>query len=143
MTCLIMCLLCCIIMPEPSQWQTLGLSIESIASAFSTFINIGGRIETLRYGEKDIKYIRIKQENPETLQSALDSVAADKTEKVFVLGLYEIVDFVPHYTNTFYAYDCDISKLIESNVKKYICFSEYVCYDAALRFLHEGVEPEK
>lgn len=123
--------------------KNLGLSIESIASAFSTFINIGGRIETLRYGEKDIKYIRIKQENPETLQSALDSVAADKTEKVFVLGLYEIVDFVPHYTNTFYAYDCDISKLIESNVKKYICFSEYVCYDTALRFLHEGVEPEK
>lgn len=123
--------------------RNLGMPLEEIAAAFSTFINIGGRIETLRYGQKDIKYIRIKQENPETLQSALDSVAADKREKVFVLGLYEIVDFVPHYTNTFYAYDCDITKLIESNVKKYICFSEYVCYDTALRFINEGVAAEK
>ncbi len=123
--------------------KNLGLALEDISSAFATFINIGGRIETLRYGKKDIKYIRIKQENPETLQSALDSVAADNNEKVFVLGLYEIVDFVPHYTNTFYAYDCDVSKLIDSNVKKYICFSEYVCYDTALRFINEGVEPEK
>jgi hypothetical protein len=120
----------------------LGLKMAEIARAFTSFINIGGRIETLRYRGKEIKYIRIKQENPETLQSALDSVASDKTEKVIVLGLYELVDFDPHYTNTFYAYECDISKLAASGVKKYVCFSEYVCYDTALRFLYDGVDEE-
>jgi hypothetical protein len=121
----------------------LGLKIEDIASAFASFKNVGGRIESIRYHKRVIKYIRIKQENPETLQSALDSVANDKNEKVFVLGLNEIVDFDPHYTNTFYAYDCDLKNLINSNVAKYVCFSKYVCYDTALRFIYEGVDEEK
>jgi UDP-N-acetylmuramyl tripeptide synthase len=120
----------------------LGFKIENISAAFTSFINIGGRIESIRHHKKDIKYIRIKQENPETFQSALDSVANDSTEKIFVLGLNEIVDFYPHYTNTFYAYDCDLTKLVNSNVKKYICFSQYVCYDTALRFIYEGIDKE-
>lgn len=122
---------------------SLGLKIEDIAAAFASFKNVGGRIESIIYRKKVIKYIRIKQENPETLQSALDSVANDKNEKVFVLGLNEIVDFDPHYTNTFYAYDCDLKNLINSNVAKYVCFSKYVCYDTALRFIYEGVDEKK
>ena len=32
---------------------------------------------------------------------------------------------------------------INSNIKKYIAFSEYVCYDTANRFIYEGVEKDK
>jgi len=120
----------------------LGLKIENIAESFKSFKNVGGRLESIRYNKKDIKYIRIKQENPETLQSAIDSVANDKNEKIFILGLNEIVDFDPHYTNTFYAYDCDLTNLKNSNVTKYVCFSKYVCYDTALRFIYEGINEE-
>ena len=58
--------------------DTLGLTKEQMQHSFNTFINIGGRIETIKYKDKELKYIRIKQENPETLQSAIDVVANDK-----------------------------------------------------------------
>ena len=120
----------------------LGLSSNEIQHAFDTFVNIGGRIETIKYKDKELKYIRIKQENPETLQSAIDVVANDKSEKTFILGLCIIKDEPPHYTNTFYSYDCNFSELVNSNVKRYIAFSEYVSYDTANRFIYEGVDPD-
>ncbi len=121
----------------------IGISKEEIQLAFNSFINIGGRIETVRYKDKEIKYIRIKQENPETLQSALDVVSNDKEEKTFILGLCIIKDEPPHYTNTFYAYDCNFTPLVNSNVKKYICFSKYVSYDTANRLIYENVDMDK
>lgn len=121
----------------------LGLTKEQMQHSFNTFINIGGRIETVKYKDKELKYIRIKQENPETLQSAIDVVANDKSEKTFILGLCIIKDEPPHYTNTFYAYDCNFTPLVNSNIKRYIAFSEYVCYDTANRFIYEGVEKDK
>jgi hypothetical protein len=57
------------------------------------------------------------------------------------LGLCPLVDMIPHYANSFYAYDCDLSKLVESDVEKYFCFSDHVCYDTANRFIYEGVDP--
>ena len=48
-----------------------------------------------------------------------------------------------HYVNTFYAYDCDFGKLIKSDVERYFCFSERVCYDTANRLIYEGVDPSK
>ena len=118
----------------------LGLTKEQMQKSFDSFINIGGRIETIRYKDKELKYIRIKQENPETLQSAIDVVANDKTEKTFILGLCIIKDEPPHYTNTFYAYDCNFSELVNSNVKRYIAFSKYVSFDTANRLIYEGVD---
>ena len=53
------------------------------------------------------------------------------------------MDFHPHYTNTFYTYDCDFSGLIDSDVSHYICFSGTVAYDAALRLMYAGVPREK
>lgn len=120
--------------------KTFGISENEIQEAFKNFKNISGRLETLHYKNKVIKYIRIKQENPETLQSALDYISCDKIPKIFVLGLEELKDFAPYYTNTFYAFDCNLDKLISSNVQRYICFSEAVAYDSANRLIYAGID---
>ena len=120
-----------------------GVAESDCLAAMEKFVNIGGRLESLNFGSKTVNYIRMKQENPETLQSALDHIANDKTEKIFMLGLDELVDFDPHYTNTFYAFDCDFDKLIDSHVSRYICFSGTVAYDAANRLVYAGVPKEK
>ena len=85
----------------------------------------------------------MKQEDPETVQSAINVIANDPSEKVFMLGLDELKDFEPFYTNTFYTYDCDFRKLVNSNVSKCICFSGTVAYDAALRMLYDGFDKDK
>ncbi len=113
------------------------------AAAFSTFKNVGGRFEILKYKDKTIKYMRIKQENPETLQTCINIMAADKGKKMICLGLCPLIDQIPHYTNTFYAYDCDFSDLVAGDVEKYFCFSERVCYDTANRLIYEGVDRDK
>ncbi len=120
-----------------------GVSKEDIRKAFPTFELVGGRLESLYAGSKEIKYIRMKQENPETLQSAINLIADDKRDKVFVLGLGEITDFDPFYTNTFYTWDCDFRKLVESEMEKCICFSDKVVYDAALRVRFDGMDESK
>ena len=117
-----------------------GISPADAAKAFSSFKNVGGRYEVLKYKGKTIKYMRIKQENPETLQSTLNVIASDKESKMVILGLYPVADYVPYYTNTFYAFDCDFSGVVSSGVEKYFCFSDPVCYDAADRLLYEGVD---
>ncbi len=116
----------------------LGIDKERIAAALSSFVNQKGRTETFRYKDKEIHYIRIKQENPETLQSSFDVVAEDSRKKVLLLGLMAVVDFVPHYTNTFYAYDCNVEQLLNSNVEKIICFGKPIAYDVATRFSYEA-----
>lgn len=123
--------------------RNFGVSEEKINEAFTDFALQGGRMETIHYKGKDIKYLRMKQENPETVQSAINVIADDKDEKVFMLGLDELVDFEPHYTNTFYTFDCDFRHLIDSNVSKCICFSGTVAYDAALRMLYDGFDSRK
>ena len=120
-----------------------GLPVDKVVQGCSEFVNIGGRMEDIQTGDKTIHYLRMKQENPETLQSALDYIAADKRKKIFMLGLDELTDFHPHYTNTFYAFDCDLEKLVESNVERFICFSGTVSYDAALRLVYAGADPEQ
>lgn len=123
--------------------REFGVPEEKISEAFEDFVNIGGRMETIQAGGKSIKYLRMKQENPETVQSALNVIADDPEEKLFMLGLDELVDFEPHYTNTFYTFDCDFRRLIASNVSRCICFSGTVAYDAALRMLYDGFDPDK
>jgi UDP-N-acetylmuramyl tripeptide synthase len=119
------------------------ISPTNASESFKAFKNIGGRFEILHYKDKVIKYMRIKQENPETLQSALNVMAFDSEEKMLALGLYPIEDFVPFYTNTFYAFDCDFKPLVQSQVERYLCFSEHVSYDTANRLIYEGVSKDK
>ena len=120
-----------------------GASSDVISEAFADFALQGGRMETVKVGTKEIKYLRMKQENPETVQSALNVLADDPTPKIFLLGLDELVDFDPHYTNTFYTFDCDFRRLIASGIERCICFSGTVAYDAGLRMLYDGFAEEK
>lgn len=113
------------------------------AKAFGSFKNVGGRFEILKYKDKTIKYMRIKQENPETLQTCINVMAADREKKMVCLGLCPLIDLIPHYTNSFYAFDCDLSGLVKSDVEKYFCFSEAVCFDTANRLIYEGVDRSK
>ncbi len=120
----------------------LGLTNDELQKSFITFKNISGRMEILKYKTKVLKYIRIKQENPETLQTALDYIAKDKEPKILLMGLEELRDFSPYYTNTFYAFDVDFESLKENNIKRYICFSEAVAYDTANRMIYAGIDKD-
>ena len=123
--------------------KNFGIEDEQIQNAFENFVNPLERREVLKYKNKEIKYLRMKQENPETLQSALDTISLDKTPKAVLIGLYEIKDFYPFYTNTFYFFDCNFNKIAQTDVEKYIVFSKSVCYDAANRMVYAGAEKEK
>lgn len=120
-----------------------GLDISRLSKHFDSFHNIGGRNEVLHYKGKTITYMRFKQENPETLQTVLNYAAQDPAPKVVCLGLYPLKDYVPYYTNSFYLYDCDASNLLNSNIEKFYCFSDVVCYDTANWLIYEGVNPDK
>jgi UDP-N-acetylmuramyl tripeptide synthase len=120
-----------------------GIEPEEAAKTFGAFKNVGGRFEILKYKNKTIKYMRIKQENPETLQTSINVMAADPERKMVCLGLCPLIDMIPHYANSFYAFDCDLSKLAASDVESYFCFSEAVCYDTANRLIYEGVDKSK
>lgn len=119
------------------------IQYEDIQKGFETFVNPADRREEYKYKNKTIKYFRIKQENPETFQNALDTVARDKSKKAVWMGLYEIKDFPPAYTNTFYFFDCDFKGVVNSNVEEYVCFSKSVAYDTANRMMYAGAEKEK
>lgn len=120
-----------------------GFSDEGIRRSVEAFTLQTGRVEDLVAGGKTIHYLRIKQETPVTLQSALNVTTADPEEKIVVFDLSELVDFIPNYTGVYYAYDCDYSGLLAANVTRYICMSNVVCYDEATRLVLEGVDPGK
>lgn len=120
-----------------------GVSVEDCVRALESFVNVGGRVDSLDYRDKHIKYMRFKQENPETLTNFINIIASDPEEKVVVIGFGTINDFDPHYINSFYAFDCDLSALERSNVSKYIFVTDTVCYDAANSFIYGGVDPDK
>ena len=77
------------------------ISPAEAAKAFGEFKNVGGRFEILKYKGKTIKYMRIKQENPETLQTCINVMAADPEKKMVCLGLCPLIDMIPHYANSF------------------------------------------
>ena len=121
--------------------EIAGIEPEEAAKAFADFSNISGRYETIHYKGKNIKYMRFKQENPETLQNFINVIASDPAEKVIVVGYGTVNDIIPSYINSFYGFDCDFSKMIRSNVKKFLCVTDTVCYDAANSFMYGGVDP--
>ena len=59
------------------------------------------------------------------------------------MGLYEIKDFPPAYTNTFYFFDCDFKKCVSDLVEEYVCFSKTVAYDTANRMIYAGAKENK
>jgi len=129
--------LCCAVVRE------LGVDWASLQRSFDSFSNVDGRLEEFRYRDKRIRYSRIKQENPETLQSAINDVAADPESKVVIFGLQLVHDIIPHYTNTAYAFDCDLGALFAGPVEGCLCFGATNCYEAAVRLIYAGFPQEK
>jgi len=120
-----------------------GIDNDPLTRAFETFSNVGGRLEDFTFGNQSVRYLRMKQENPETVQSAIDTIAADESAKVLVVGLQSIGDIIPHYTNTAYVFDCDFQKLLTGDVEACICFGPPTCYDMATRLVYAGMPADK
>jgi hypothetical protein len=59
------------------------------------------------------------------------------------MGMYEVKDFLPHYSNTFYFFDCDFAPIAKTPVERYIVFSSTVSYDTANRIRYAGGEGDK
>ena len=118
-----------------------GISEKKAAEAFADFKNIAGRIESIEYKGKSIKYMRSKQEAPETLQNFIDVIAADPAEKAVVIGFGTVDDITPYYINSFYGYDCDFSALADAGVRKFLCVTDTICYDSANCLIYGGVDP--
>lgn len=123
--------------------RDFGLTDEQIEAGFASFQNPNERRDAMTYHGKRIQYLQFKQENPETLQNALRTIAEDPGPKAIFIGLHEICDFDPHYTNTFYFFDCNFEDIARTPVEKYIVFSRTVAYDTALRLRYAGADPEK
>ncbi len=123
--------------------RNLGLSDETIRDGIACFVNPAHRREVLTYRGKHIHYLRMKQENPETLQSALDTIAEDKSEKAVFMGMYEVKDFLPYYSNSFYFFDCNFTPIAKTPVERYVVFSTTVCYDTANRIRYAGAPEER
>ena len=126
-----------------SVCKKLNITDDKIEEAFISFVNPADRRETYTYHGKTIRYLRIKQENPETFQNALDTVFRDKDKKALYIGLYEVKDFKPAYNNSFYFFDCDFKKIVNTDVEKYVSFSKTVAYETANRMLYAGIKKDK
>ncbi len=123
--------------------RNIGLSDSEIQKGFSTFSNPASHDDVIRYKNKEIHYLRGKQENPEALQSQLDIIANDKREKAVFVGMYRVSDFYPHYAGSFYLFDCDFAPVVASNATHFVAFSATVAHDIAARFLLAGADKEK
>lgn len=123
--------------------RNLGLDDDTICKAIACFVNPAHRRETLTYHGKHIKYLRMKQENPETLQSALDTIAEDTSRKAIFMGIHEVKDFLPYYSNSFYFFDCDFTPIANTPVERYVVFSTTVCYDTANRMRYAGAPEDR
>ena len=122
--------------------RNFGLTDEQIQVGFSSFKNPASHDDKFTFKGKEVRYLRGKQENPEALQSELDIIAADKRTKAVFIGLHEITDFHPHYSGSFYFFDCNFKSIVESNVEKFVAFSTTVAGDIASRMILAGAPAE-
>ena len=56
--------------------RRLGLSDAQIRNALAAFVNPAHRREVLRYHGKQIHYLRMKQENPDTIKKRVQRLKA-------------------------------------------------------------------
>ena len=120
--------------------RNIGLGDKEIQNGFRSFANPASHETVLQYKDKEIHYLRGKQENPEALQSQLDIISADKRQKSVFVGMYAITDFYPHYGGSFYFFDCDFTSVVNSNVEHYVAFSSTVANDIASRMILAGAD---
>ena len=118
--------------------RKIGLDDREIQNGFASFANPASHEDVIYFKGKEIHYVRGKQENPEALQSQLDIISADKRKKAVYVGMYCVTDFYPHYSGSFYFFDCDFAPVVESNVEHYVAFSQTIAYDLASRMVLAG-----
>ncbi len=123
--------------------RTIGLTDREIQTGFLSFTNPASHEDIIHYNGKEIHYLRGKQENPEALQSQLDIIASDHREKAVYVGMYRVSDFDPHYSGSFYLFDCDFESVVKSNVSRYVAFSESLAGDIASRMILAGAKEEQ
>jgi hypothetical protein len=116
----------------------IGLEDREIQNGFRSFNNPATHARVFNFRGKEVHYLQGKQENPEALQSQIDVIASDKREKAVFVGLFRIEDFEPHYSGSFYFFDCDFTPVVQSNVTHYVAFSATVANDVASRMLLAG-----
>ena len=119
-----------------------GLTNAQLQAAFASFENPASHIFVYDYHGKEIHFLQGKQENPEALQSQLDIIAADKREKIVMVGMQRLQDYYPFYSGSFYFFDCDFNRVVDSNVSHYIAFSGTVCHDLASRMIFAGADED-
>lgn len=122
--------------------REFGVKEEKIGEAFESFVNVKGRTREGSHGGRTFKFLKMKQENPETLQSTINYISDDENSKIFVCRLDEWLDFYPPFTNIFYLYDCDFRGLLKSNVHRCYCIAKVVRNDIKLRLLYDGFKSE-
>ena len=120
----------------------LGLTEDELYHGFETFSDLRGRLATKEIAGKTLHYIKMKQENPETIQSSLNLLAEDKEKKIFLFGLDETLDYYPPFTNTLALFDVDFRPVLESGLDHFVCMSKAIGRAAAVRMLYDGFDPE-
>lgn len=120
----------------------LGIPEADIARALADFRKDTGLDNTHAAGQKEVKFYRMKQENSETLQSVINSIAADPAPKTLVFGLDEYIDFYPPYINGCYLFDCSFRGVGASGDVRFLCTSPALGRLGTLRFLYDGFAPE-
>ena len=119
-----------------------GLTEDEIAKGFETFSDLKGRLETREIAGKTLHYVKMKQENPETIQSSVNLVAEDAEDKIFMFGLDETLDYYPPFTNTLALFDADYRPVVKSGIRNFVCMSKAIGRAAAIRMLYDGFREE-
>ena len=127
--------------PTVAMARHLGVDGAVIARAFDGFVNATDRVADRKVAGKALKFYKMKQENSETLQSVVNTIAKDETEKAFLFGCDEYIDFYPPYINTCFLFDCNFKHLRTSGVSRLVCTSTAMGRTCAARFLYDGFDP--
>lgn len=128
--------------PAVAMARHLGVDGSVIARAFDSFQDASDRVADHTVANKQLKFYKMKQENSETLQAVVNTIARDKSEKVVLFGCDEYIDFYPPYINTCFLFDCDFRKLWRSGVSRLVCTSTAMGHISAARFLYDGFDSD-
>ncbi|MBQ6389251.1 MAG: DUF1727 domain-containing protein [Mogibacterium sp.] len=121
----------------------MGMTEDELWHGFETFTDLRGRLATKHIAGKTLNYIKMKQENPETIQSSLNLLAEDPEDKIFMFGLDETLDYYPPFTNTLALFDVDFRPVLNSGLSRSVCMSRAIGRAAAVRMLYDGFDPDK
>ena len=121
----------------------MGLTEDELYKGFESFSDLRGRLATKEIAGKTLNYIKMKQENPETIQSSVNLVAEDSQDKIFLFGLDETLDYYPPFTNTLALFDVDFRPVLKSGLRHFICMSKAIGRAAAIRMLYDGFDRQK